>query len=57
MDRGAWRATVHGVTKNWTGLSARTHAHTHVETVDGNFLNVRMVVETLNRLICFLLRK
>ena len=21
MDRGAWRATDHGVTKNWTGLS------------------------------------
>ena len=21
MDRGAWRATVHGVTKNWTLLS------------------------------------
>ena len=20
MDRGAWRATVHGVAKNWTGL-------------------------------------
>ena len=21
MDRGAWQATVHGVTKSWTGLS------------------------------------
>ena len=21
MDRGAWRATVHGVTKSWTRLS------------------------------------
>ena len=21
MDRGAWPATVHGVTKSWTGLS------------------------------------
>ena len=21
MDRGAWRATVHGITKSWTGLS------------------------------------
>ena len=21
MDRGAWRATLHGVTKSWTGLS------------------------------------
>ena len=26
MDRGAWRATVHGVTKGWTRL--RQHAHT-----------------------------
>ena len=29
MDRGAWRATVHGVTKSQTQLSARTHTHTH----------------------------
>ena len=21
VDRGAWRVTVHGVTKSWTGLS------------------------------------
>ena len=26
MERGAWRATVHGVTKNWTQLE-RLHAH------------------------------
>ena len=26
MDRGAWRATVHGLTKNWPQLS---HQHTH----------------------------
>ena len=25
MDRGAWQATDHGVTKSWTGLC--THAH------------------------------
>ena len=24
MDRGAWRATVHGVTKSWTQLSDYT---------------------------------
>ena len=24
MDRGAWRATVHGVTKNWTRLNHET---------------------------------
>ena len=28
MDRGAWRATVHGITKSWTWLS-NTHTHTH----------------------------
>ena len=25
MDRGAWRATVHGVTKNWTQLGVWVH--------------------------------
>ena len=28
MDRGAWRATVHGVAKSWTGLSDY-HFHLH----------------------------
>ena len=27
MDRGAWRATVHGAAKSWTGLSIDTHTH------------------------------
>ena len=26
MDRGAWRATVHGVTKSWTQVSSLTDA-------------------------------
>ena len=26
MDRGAWRATVHGVSKSWTELSTHTSA-------------------------------
>ena len=25
MDRGAWQATVHGVTKSWTPLSVHAH--------------------------------
>jgi len=30
MDRGAWRAIVHGVAKSWTQLSnSHTHTHTH----------------------------
>ena len=32
MDRGAWRATVYGVTKSWTRLSDFTHTHTHTHT-------------------------
>ena len=27
MDRGAWRATVHGVTKNWTQLGVWAHSN------------------------------
>ena len=30
-DRGAWRATVHGVAKSRTWLSDRTHTHTHTQ--------------------------
>ena len=34
MERGAWWATAHGVTKSWTPIStrarARTHTHTHI---------------------------
>ena len=29
IDRGAWWATVHGVAKSLTQLSAHTHTHTH----------------------------
>ena len=33
MDRGAWRATVHGVTKSWTQLKQLSvHAHVRPET-------------------------
>ena len=31
MDRGPWRATLHGVTKSRTRLS-NTHTHTHTHT-------------------------
>ena len=31
MDREAWWATAHGVTKSWTQLS-NTHTHTHTHT-------------------------
>ena len=29
MDRGAWQAVVHGVTKNWTRLSTAQHKRGH----------------------------
>ena len=29
MDRGAWWATVHGVTKSWSKLNIYRHTHTH----------------------------
>ena len=32
MDRGAWRATIHGVAKSRTLLSDFTHTHTHTHT-------------------------
>ena len=32
MDRGVWRATVHGVAKRQTQLSTNTHTHTHTHT-------------------------
>ena len=39
MDRGAWRATVHGVTKRWTRLSDRAHQDTHLEHWAQEFVN------------------
>ena len=35
MDRGAWRATVQGITKRWTQLGdlACTHAHSSRKTI------------------------
>ena len=32
MDGGAWQATVHGIAKSWTQLSAFAHTHTHTHT-------------------------
>ena len=29
MDRGGWRAAVHGFTKTWTWLNTQTHTHAH----------------------------
>ena len=36
MDRGAWRAAVHGVAESWTGLKQlSTHAHSLIKKVGG----------------------
>ena len=36
MDRAAWQATVHGVTKSHTGLSDWTYPHQHTHTLSRN---------------------
>ena len=49
MDRGAWWATVHGVTKrhDWTTKYVHAHTHTHTRRL-GNFLKViHIVINTL----------
>ena len=38
MDRGAWEATIHGVTKSWTQLSMHKRIHTHIHTHTHNLL-------------------
>ena len=40
MDRGAWRAIVHGVAKSWTRLSDLTHTHTHTQMFKRCSLNI-----------------
>ena len=44
MDRGAWSATAHVVTKSWTQLSDWTHTHTHTLT--------HTEVNVLSRIYC-----
>ena len=33
MDRGAWWATVHGVTKKWARLSTQAYTHARADTL------------------------
>ena len=42
MDRRAWWATVHGVTKSWMQLSVCTHTHIHTCTTCGHPLLARI---------------
>ena len=39
MDRGAWQATVHGVTKSQTRLSNRAHTDSNKQRVFGGSTN------------------
>ena len=58
MDRGAWWATVHGVAKSWTQLSARARMHTHTHTqllgVDEetqSIVNTLLYPNVMNRIV------
>ena len=51
VDRGAWQAAVHGVSKSWTQLSVCAHAHvpnTHTHTHDYQLAINLMVVNYFN---------
>ena len=39
MDREAWRAAVHGVTKSWTQLSDWTELQCYKDTMEGQCLS------------------
>ena len=56
MDRGAWQATVHGVTKNWTWLSnrARVHTHTHTHTHTSEYRGLFLKLSFVNLDVVFL---
>ena len=41
MDRGAWWATIHGLTKGRTPLSNKAHVHTHHGTASRMDPNVK----------------
>ena len=45
MDRGAWRATAHGVTKLFTAEQLNTHAHTHTHTHTNHCFRVCIQIE------------
>ena len=42
MDRGAWRATVHGVTKSWTRLSTHTHKTQNLKYYRNIFSDIKI---------------
>ena len=56
MNRGAWQATVHGVSKRWTQLGIHTHTHTHTHYHLGIYeLPEFIIVNSLSRNNCDIL--
>ena len=58
LDRGAWQATVHGVTKSQTRLSMHAHTHIYAHTNIYMYLTqVKFPVSFLDQLINFSLAR
>ena len=51
MDRGAWRATAHGVTMSWTGLS-KLATRTHNVNLEKSFIFLLGNVVPLHLNLC-----
>ena len=54
IDRGSWRATVHGAAKSWTLLSMRACTHTHTHTPPPNYLDLIDIYRTVYSTKCTL---
>ena len=52
MDKRAWQATVHGVTKSRTSLSANTHTHTPIFGVKVTRLRMELWTRTRHEKCC-----
>ena len=46
-DRGAWRATIHGVSKSWTWLSDWAHTHTDMWDPNITVINIPKLVQMI----------
>ena len=46
MDRGAWRAIVHGVAKSWAQLSSPSLKHTYNRDLKMN-LNIHLILKNI----------
>ena len=46
MDRGAWWATVHGITKCWTWLSVHAYVYMHTHTHSCIYLFIQQILNS-----------